>query len=241
MNTTHDGLSVSALTSGRRAQTCGYWFTIQSHHTAHTAFDTVDGLRRYLTERGLKMAEPLNATGEFVQIIGAYRTNGSHYDLAAFDAIDGIRSVTLSNGDYTTCVITTDTDGLRTVHTMNPNAERETTPHAIGRKLTGGNCESGGKVPTFPVFIGDEQWAALWSAMQANYNAKSGEWTETTEHMFHEMLNAVPPRATKRGAFLNGEEWTHDEDGNGIFSAFRELPGNRYAAKYMTLAEFKTV
>lgn len=85
------------------------------------------------------------------------------------------------------------------------------------------------------------EWSALWTAMQANYDAKSDAWTLTTQHMFDEMLGVVPPVAMRHGAFLVGEASDHNEHGQAVYAAFRQLPGNVFHAKYMTANEFRTV
>ena len=41
------------------------------------------------------------------------------------------------------------------------------------------------------------EWEALWDAMEAN----PSEWIPTTEAMYWEMLEAVPPRAQKKLLF----------------------------------------
>jgi len=41
------------------------------------------------------------------------------------------------------------------------------------------------------------EWQALWDAMAAN----PSEWIPTTEAMYWEMLEAVPPRAQKKALF----------------------------------------
>jgi hypothetical protein len=192
------------------------------------------------------MASPLNGPGDCAQIVGTYFEDWSHYDRAAFDAIPGERSIVVSNGDYTTCVITKNDDGTRTVHTMNPNAKtRETFSHDVGRHWTGSLNESRGIMPTAPVFISEPQtpleWSALWDAMKTAYNAGLDVWTETTQHMSDEMLNAVPPAAMKHRAFLCGEPWTHNANGQAVYAAFRQLPGNVFHAKYMTANEFRSV
>lgn len=45
------------------------------------------------------------------------------------------------------------------------------------------------------------EWQALWDAMEAAPDA----WIPTTENMWWQMLEVLPPRAQTRGAFLVGE------------------------------------
>ena len=120
---THSKLTVCCLTAQQHAQTCGYWYLVQENCGPHTAFETISGLMTWLTERGLALVEDLPASRDryhWMDIKGSYRTlyHGS-YDV--FFALQGERTRTLSNGDVTLAIITTDDDGLRTVHTLNPN------------------------------------------------------------------------------------------------------------------------
>jgi hypothetical protein len=84
------------------------------------------------------------------------------------------------------------------------------------------------------------EWSSLWSAMQANYNAKSDAWTLTTETMFDDMLNVLPPLAMRNGAFLLCEANHHNSDGYPVYAAFRQLPGNVFQSRYMTALEFRS-
>lgn len=125
MTTTYSGFWVSRLTAEQRARTCGYWYTVTTYGaTPHTAFKTRAGLDRWMRERGLKLTggEALdNESGGTCRIEGTYRTNSHLYDADTFADLSGELTRTLSNGDYVVAVITTDYDGIRTVHTLNPN------------------------------------------------------------------------------------------------------------------------
>lgn len=127
MVTTYDRLHVCRLTPEQHARTCGYWYTVQSRCTAHTAFATRAGLDRWLSERGLTLTNELPAEGDWCEIIGSYRTDSHLCHASALDLFTGLRTRTLSNGDYVEAVITTDEDGLRTVHTLNPNVRNRFT------------------------------------------------------------------------------------------------------------------
>lgn len=85
--------------------------------------------------------------------------------------------------------------------------------------------------------MGKLEWQQLWDAMDAN----PGEWIETTEDMFWQMLECVPPRAERRGAFLVGEAKCHNSEGQAVHACFVHRGADRYFAKYMTVAEFKEV
>ena len=147
----HASLHVTALDPDMHEQTCNYWYTVTSNWTAHTAFTTKAGLLRWLEERGLSLDGELPETrGEWanVAITGEYYTT-SHgefspteddpYRMVAgneFGAIEPLVTTwTLSNGDYTLALID-ETDGVRTVHTLNPNVrDRITADHASMRAL----------------------------------------------------------------------------------------------------------
>lgn len=83
-------------------------------------------------------------------------------------------------------------------------------------------------VPSVPL-----EWADLWNAM----NNSPVSWIPTTENMYWNMLEAVPPRAMFAGAFLVGEPFNHNAQGEPIYAMFRYV-GNEYEARYMTLREF---
>jgi hypothetical protein len=88
--------------------------------------------------------------------------------------------------------------------------------------------------------IQDEQsapleWSALWKAMDASPQ----EWIPTTEAMYWEMLECVPPRAQSRIGFLVGEPLRSDEDGNAVHACFRGVNG-QYSARNLTVNEFRS-
>ncbi len=80
------------------------------------------------------------------------------------------------------------------------------------------------------------EWQALWDAMEAEPN----EWIPTTEHMFWEMLEVLPPRAQTGRAFLVGEPLRSNSEGYPVYACFKRM-GNEYHAKNMTLKEFKAI
>lgn len=130
-------LCLYSLTAEQRARTCQYWFTVTDGSTAHTAFRTLPALLRWLDLRGLKLSGDVPVTGVFsVQnIIGSYR-NEMHMSYDDFYALHGERIRVMSNGDYTLGIVTVDPDGLRTVHTLNPNChDRVTYPHSESRAI----------------------------------------------------------------------------------------------------------
>ena len=92
-------------------------------------------------------------------------------------------------------------------------------------------------VPEFP--DGEKlEWSVLRFVMKKEYKGER-RWVETTEDMFHEMLNIVPPRAQTCWAFLMGEAWDSNADGKAIYEAYKADGNGRYFAKYMTVKEFE--
>lgn len=78
------------------------------------------------------------------------------------------------------------------------------------------------------------EWNALWDAMKE----RPDSWITTTEAMYWEMLECVPPRAHVAGAFLVGEAERHNEQGQPVYACFRMATKDTFFAKYMTLTEF---
>lgn len=78
------------------------------------------------------------------------------------------------------------------------------------------------------------EWDALWAAMDAAPDV----WQPTTESMYWQMLECVPPRAMDAGRFLVGEATRHGPDGKAIYACFRQQ-GDQYAATYMSLEQFR--
>ena len=131
----YDSLYATSLTPEWHEKTCGYWFTVTNGAMAHTAFETRAGLDRWLSERGLTLENDLPEAGTFgtTRITGEYRTK-SHGEFIGDDYRDGMgegdfyslvpvaATAAMCNGDYTLALITED-DGVRTIHTLNPNVK----------------------------------------------------------------------------------------------------------------------
>lgn len=131
----HKNLQATTLTPEAHKRTCGYWFTVTSGATAHTAFQTRVSLDRWLTERGLSLENELPEAGTFgtTRVIGKYIT-ASHGVFLSDDPRDGMGegdfyslepvavTLTMSNGQYTLALITEE-DGIRVVNTLNPNVK----------------------------------------------------------------------------------------------------------------------
>lgn len=122
MRQTHSNLTVARLSPEQHSRTCDYWYTVTSNSSPHTAFVTRAGLDRWFQERGLHLESPLSDTEwNWVQIEGAYCTESHLRDASIFPTLKGVYTRTLSNGDWVEAIITQDDDGIRTVHTLNPN------------------------------------------------------------------------------------------------------------------------
>jgi hypothetical protein len=79
------------------------------------------------------------------------------------------------------------------------------------------------------------EWKPLWDAM----DAAPTEWIETTSDMYWQMLECLPPRAQRRGAFLVGEPLRHNDAGQAVHACFWERADGTYWARNLTVAEFR--
>jgi hypothetical protein len=124
---TYSGMWLCSLTAEQKARTCGYWYTVTTYgSTPHTAFRTKAALLRWLELTGLSVDGdiPAHSIWGSLRFNGSYRAEMHLHDADQFQAIDGIRTRELSNGDYVEAIYSTDPyDGLRTVHTLNPNVK----------------------------------------------------------------------------------------------------------------------
>jgi hypothetical protein len=78
------------------------------------------------------------------------------------------------------------------------------------------------------------EWQPLWDAMEAN----PSDWIPTTEKMYWDMLECVPPRAMTRQAFLVGEAHSDNAEGCPFYACFRKV-SEQYFARHLTLEQFK--
>lgn len=81
------------------------------------------------------------------------------------------------------------------------------------------------------------EWQPLWDAM----DAAPAAWIPTTEQMYWDMLECVPPRAMAGGRFLVGEPQTHNAEGKAVYACFMERPSGQFFARYMTVSEFNAL
>lgn len=136
---TYSGMWLCSLTAEQRERTCSYWYTVTTFgSTPHTAFRTRQALLRWLDLTGLQAKIDIPPHGEWSssRLLGSYREEMHLHDAASFYGLDGIRARAMSNGDYVDAIVTTDPyDGLRTIHTLNPNVKnRRTYNHQESRE-----------------------------------------------------------------------------------------------------------
>lgn len=65
------------------------------------------------------------------------------------------------------------------------------------------------------------------------------EWKQTSEEEFHRMLNILPPIRFVTGAFMVGEQMTHNENGR-IYQAFIKV-GDQYWQRPAYLHTFNPI
>jgi hypothetical protein len=78
------------------------------------------------------------------------------------------------------------------------------------------------------------EWQPLWDAMEAAPDA----WIDTTEAMYWQMLEVLPPRAHAGGAFLVGEPLRSNSKGESVYSCFTRI-GDNFRARNLTVKQFK--
>lgn len=119
----YDNLYVVRLSRDSRSRTCGYWFTVTSHCTAHTAFRTRKGLDLWLDRLGLKLTGPLDKAGDHCRIEGSYRR--IYLDHETVTKINAEKIRELHNGEYVDAVIVRgDGETESTLYVSHPNAPK---------------------------------------------------------------------------------------------------------------------
>ena len=78
------------------------------------------------------------------------------------------------------------------------------------------------------------EWQALWDAMES----QPEKWIETTEHMYWEMLEVLPPRDMRYDAFLVGEPLRDNGQGETLYACFCKT-GDKFRARNLTLRQFR--
>jgi hypothetical protein len=77
-------------------------------------------------------------------------------------------------------------------------------------------------------------WNELWDAMKETPSA----WIETTEKMYWDMLECLPPKRMESRKFLVGEADHHNEQGEAVFACFKKV-GVKFFSRYLTIAQFQ--
>lgn len=78
------------------------------------------------------------------------------------------------------------------------------------------------------------EWQELWDAMDAS----PGAWIPTTEKMYWQMLEVLPPRAMRGDVFLVGEPLRDNGRGETLYSCFCRT-GDNFRARNLTVKQFK--
>lgn len=76
-------------------------------------------------------------------------------------------------------------------------------------------------------------WAELWDAMKETPSA----WIETTEQMYWDMLEVLPPVRMDNRKFLVGEADHHNSTGEPVYACFKKL-GSKFFARYLSVAQY---
>jgi hypothetical protein len=82
------------------------------------------------------------------------------------------------------------------------------------------------------------EWKPLFDAVDLDYMARRDIWRPTTEAMYWNQLEVVPPAAMKNGAFLVGEASDHNAEGLAVYACFRQR-GDTYECRRMTRPQFR--
>jgi len=77
-------------------------------------------------------------------------------------------------------------------------------------------------------------WAELWEAMKETPSA----WIETTEKMYWDMLEVLPPVRMDCSKFLVGEADHENSAGEPVYACFKKI-GSKYFARYLSVAQFE--
>ena len=77
------------------------------------------------------------------------------------------------------------------------------------------------------------EWDELWSTMQKIPHS----WIPTTESMYEDMLDVLPPVAMANGGFLVGEPDHHNSKDEPVYACFMRS-GDYFKAQYLTVRQF---
>ena len=77
------------------------------------------------------------------------------------------------------------------------------------------------------------EWDELWNAMRSSPESR----IPTTESMYEDMLDVLPPVAMANGAFLVGEPDHHNSKDEPVYACFMRS-GDNFKAQYLTVEQF---
>lgn len=77
------------------------------------------------------------------------------------------------------------------------------------------------------------EWDDLWSTMRKIPDS----WIPTTQSMYWDMLEVLPPAAMSNSGFLVGEPNHHNSNDEPVYACFMQN-GNSFKAQYLTVREF---
>ena len=81
---------------------------------------------------------------------------------------------------------------------------------------------------------GPVEWDALWAAMRKTPSA----WIETTEKMYWDMLEVLPPVRMDGRKFLVGEADHHNDAGEAVYACFKKI-GSKFFARYLSIGQYQ--
>lgn len=81
---------------------------------------------------------------------------------------------------------------------------------------------------------GPVEWDALWDAMKETPSA----WVETTEKMYWNMLEVLPPVRMDARKFLTGEAHHHNSAGEAVYACFKKI-GAKFFARYLSVSQYQ--
>lgn len=119
MKTEYKRLHLVCLTEAQHLNTCGYWYTVTSQGTAHTAFKTKDALYAWLDSHHLELDEKIPSDRGTHKSI---RINGHYFSTYGYGE-KGKKFYRLCNGRYITGLIDYDENNIANVSKCDDGAE----------------------------------------------------------------------------------------------------------------------
>lgn len=112
-----------------KSHDCGvpHFYFVTDGPTSHVGFRNRLALLRWLELRGIEAPEEIEEPGpdgapvKSMRLVGTYR-RVRLLNSEDFGRIEGVQTWEMDNGQYTRAVVTTESDGVRTVCFLDPNA-----------------------------------------------------------------------------------------------------------------------